>query len=366
MTVPVLRQPVVPATGVLFVDGVLRPWSTAIGSARQWLLPNFSGDVPVVDSNGYVIWGGGSGPPSQLAFRGYQEGYFRYQWYDPLDTGAAGERTIGGLLIQGAAPSGGLIKTLGRVKAVATDAAFNNSYLDFEIGAGGAIALRMRLQNTGLRLERVLLGALTDTFTCAIESVSTKTANRTHLLQDKDGTLAHTSDITGIGTSQLANDAVTNAKMANMATQTIKGRIATGTGDPQDLTGVQARTVLGVDTSSSGEYTPTLTAVSNVSSVSPLSCHWMRVGDTVTVGGSFVINTSAGASTSTTVGVSLPIVSGLTLQNHCGGTCCFIIGTGLGPGLVRGDVANDQAEFVFPSPLSGAGRVHFTFSYRVL
>lgn len=39
-------------------------------------------------------------------------------------------------------------------------------------------------------------------------------------------------------------DAVTNAKLANMATQTIKGRTTAGTGDPEDLSATQATAVL--------------------------------------------------------------------------------------------------------------------------
>jgi hypothetical protein len=47
-------------------------------------------------------------------------------------------------------------------------------------------------------------------------------------------------------TTVLPNDSVTNAKLADMATGTIKGRVALGTGDPEDLTPAQGRTVLGV------------------------------------------------------------------------------------------------------------------------
>lgn len=47
------------------------------------------------------------------------------------------------------------------------------------------------------------------------------------------------------GAGSLANDSVTNAKLANMAQATIKGRAAgAGTGDPADLSATQVRTVL--------------------------------------------------------------------------------------------------------------------------
>lgn len=39
---------------------------------------------------------------------------------------------------------------------------------------------------------------------------------------------------------------ITNAKLANMATQTIKGRTTAGSGDPEDLTAAQTRTILNV------------------------------------------------------------------------------------------------------------------------
>jgi hypothetical protein len=48
-----------------------------------------------------------------------------------------------------------------------------------------------------------------------------------------------------ISTALIADDAVTNAKLANMAESTIKGRAAgAGTGDPTDLTATQATAIL--------------------------------------------------------------------------------------------------------------------------
>lgn len=63
-----------------------------------------------------------------------------------------------------------------------------------------------------------------------------------------DQTITLTGDVTGSGTGSfaatIANDAVTNAKLANMATQTFKGRTTAGTGDPEDLTATQATAML--------------------------------------------------------------------------------------------------------------------------
>ena len=58
----------------------------------------------------------------------------------------------------------------------------------------------------------------------------------------------HTGDVTSVGdgAQTIVNNAVTNAKLADMATQTIKGRTTAGTGDPEDLTAAQVRALLGV------------------------------------------------------------------------------------------------------------------------
>lgn len=58
----------------------------------------------------------------------------------------------------------------------------------------------------------------------------------------------HSGDVTSVGdgAQTIAADAVTNTKLANMATQTIKGRTTAGTGDPEDLTAAQVRTVINV------------------------------------------------------------------------------------------------------------------------
>jgi len=58
----------------------------------------------------------------------------------------------------------------------------------------------------------------------------------------------HTGDVTSVadGATTIANDAVTNAKAANMAQNTIKGRITASTGDPEDLTAANVRTIINV------------------------------------------------------------------------------------------------------------------------
>jgi hypothetical protein len=55
-----------------------------------------------------------------------------------------------------------------------------------------------------------------------------------------DGTFA----VPTVGSGSLANDSVTNAKLADMANATVKGRTTAGTGDPEDLSMSQLYTLI--------------------------------------------------------------------------------------------------------------------------
>lgn len=63
-----------------------------------------------------------------------------------------------------------------------------------------------------------------------------------------DQTISLTGDVTGSGTGSfaatIANNSVTNAKLATVATATFKGRVAASTGNVEDLSGTQATTLL--------------------------------------------------------------------------------------------------------------------------
>ena len=56
----------------------------------------------------------------------------------------------------------------------------------------------------------------------------------------------HTGEVTGSTALTITNGVVTNAKLANVATSTLKGRVAAATGVVEDLTASQVRTLLNV------------------------------------------------------------------------------------------------------------------------
>lgn len=80
---------------------------------------------------------------------------------------------------------------------------------------------------------------------------------------DGDYLTVLTGDVTSTGApsaaTTIANDVVSNAKLANVPTSTFKGRTTAGTGDPEDLTVSQAKTLLNLTGTNSGDQTITLT-----------------------------------------------------------------------------------------------------------
>ncbi len=56
----------------------------------------------------------------------------------------------------------------------------------------------------------------------------------------------HQGDIDALTAGTVPDNSITNAKLADVATATIKGRITAATGDPEDLTAAQTRTLLSI------------------------------------------------------------------------------------------------------------------------
>lgn len=96
--------------------------------------------------------------------------------------------------------------------------------------------------------------------------------------------------VSGSGTAWAVNsDAIDNAKAANMAANTIKGRVTASTGDPEDLTPTQVRTIINVEDGAD------VTDAANVDAAGAV-----MNSDTSTAGMSFVIDEDNMATDSAT------------------------------------------------------------------
>lgn len=117
------------------------------------------------------------------------------------------------------------------------------------------------------------------------------------------------------------------------------------------------------DAPTSGTYTATITTVSNCTSPSVGGCHYIRVGNQVTVDVAIAVNITLTA-TATEFYVSLPITSTISVGSDVVGT-----GTGVDPmtaGLgITGNTANHVADVTFTPTGTGSNNMFLHFMYTV-
>ena len=109
-------------------------------------------------------------------------------------------------------------------------------------------------------------------------------------------------------------------------------------------------------------FTPTYTAVTNVSAVSALSQNYEINGAYVTVHGAAQVTPTA--SGSTRVGISLPIPSNFTSITQCKGGC-WSSSADLS-GIIASDPTNDRMDMQFSAPGTSAYVIYYTATYIIL
>ena len=110
----------------------------------------------------------------------------------------------------------------------------------------------------------------------------------------------------------------------------------------------------------SSAYTPTLTAVTNVTGSTAYSCVYCRVGNTVMVFGQADINVTATGAVN--LRVSLPIASNISGTNLYGsGTSGYYNAI-----LISPDAAADAANIGFTATTSGNQGSTWSFAYTVV
>lgn len=111
---------------------------------------------------------------------------------------------------------------------------------------------------------------------------------------------------------------------------------------------------------------PTLTAVSGAAGLSASAANAIRVGNVVSVAGSFGVTVTAGVSC--VVGIAFPIASAMTaVAGYVVGTAVMGAGSGGFPaGFIDGDAVNDRATFTITPTTTGTYAVNYTYQYLIL
>lgn len=129
-------------------------------------------------------------------------------------------------------------------------------------------------------------------------------------------------------------------------------------------TGTQTMsTISDLPTLSSGTYTPTLTSVANLDTTTSNVCQYLRVGNVVTVSGVIDVDPTV-ITTTTTVGISLPIASAFSAGSQCGGSSASA--TLNESGRIFADAVNDRAELSFVSQTTSNHTISIHFTYQII
>lgn len=113
----------------------------------------------------------------------------------------------------------------------------------------------------------------------------------------------------------------------------------------------------------SGTYTPTPTAVANLSIFSATDAMYFRIGNVVHVSGQVSAEPTATA-TLTQGALSIPIASNFTNSQDLNGVCFGQAAISEGAAIYA-DTANDRAIIEWNAPVGGNGKMNYTYTYLV-
>ena len=170
-------------------------------------------------------------------------------WTDPPTSGAGDQFTYSWKTTTTAVdPTGGGVKCNNADPTVAT-AVYISMY-----DSGGTAGLWLLDLQVGNRFALYKPGDINTFIRYTVSSTPTNNGPNTWFTipvtlhqEGTTGFSANNNQAVQVGPSRTTAAVVTNTDLADMATNTIKGRVTTGTGDPEDLTPAQARTVIASD-----------------------------------------------------------------------------------------------------------------------
>ena len=113
----------------------------------------------------------------------------------------------------------------------------------------------------------------------------------------------------------------------------------------------------------SGTYTPTVTAVTNVTINSARLCTYCRIGNTVTAAGQF--NATPTVPGTVQIGVTLPVASNFSTIFQCGGSGATD-NTVSNAVLIQADSVNKVTTLLWNATSIALQTIGFTFTYQVL
>jgi hypothetical protein len=111
-------------------------------------------------------------------------------------------------------------------------------------------------------------------------------------------------------------------------------------------------------------WTPTITAVTNVSGSLGAAGQYVRVGNTVAGSIRIPIISTSGAG-SAQFDLSLPVSSSLALLGDVAGTLTAVDGSTILPGYLTADTSNDRMQCFFTAGAATNYALHITFAYSI-